>query len=191
MDSKWASGKGGAEILFTDRVSVELYLDRWAEHEIVMWTITVEPQYFKLGCSATRKTWNTWNISRMFTVLRPITRHASKSQNLILINVIACSVVFSCLIGFFIATQHSRNISGVHSFPGSTFHFHFQWFTLIVNIDIQLTSDNSNLQGKSTCHMLKKWFSLSRVKWYRNDLRGNKHYFAVTGGSSYQGENVQ
>lgn len=28
MDSKWASGKGGAEILFTDRVSVELYLDR-------------------------------------------------------------------------------------------------------------------------------------------------------------------
>ena len=62
MDSKWASGKGGAEILFTDRVSVELYLDRWAEHEIVMWTITVEPQYFKLGCSAIRKTWNTWNI---------------------------------------------------------------------------------------------------------------------------------
>ena len=28
LDSKWASGKGGTEILFTDRVSVETYLDR-------------------------------------------------------------------------------------------------------------------------------------------------------------------
>lgn len=28
MDSKWASGTGGTEILFTDRVSVEMYLDR-------------------------------------------------------------------------------------------------------------------------------------------------------------------
>ncbi|CAH3036169.1 unnamed protein product [Pocillopora meandrina] len=28
MDSKWASGKGGTEILFTDRESVELYLDK-------------------------------------------------------------------------------------------------------------------------------------------------------------------
>ena len=28
MDSKWASGKSGAEILFTDRESVETYLDR-------------------------------------------------------------------------------------------------------------------------------------------------------------------
>lgn len=30
MDSKWASGKGGTEILFTDRESVELYLDKYA-----------------------------------------------------------------------------------------------------------------------------------------------------------------
>ena len=28
LDSKWASGKGGTEILFTDRLSVETYLDK-------------------------------------------------------------------------------------------------------------------------------------------------------------------
>lgn len=33
MDSKWASGKGGAEILFTDRASVEAYLNRLLELE--------------------------------------------------------------------------------------------------------------------------------------------------------------
>lgn len=29
LDSKWASGKGGTEILFTNRSSVEAYLDRF------------------------------------------------------------------------------------------------------------------------------------------------------------------
>ena len=34
------------------------------------------------------------------------------------INVLAFGSVFSCLFGFFLATQHSRDISGVHGFPG-------------------------------------------------------------------------
>ena len=33
----------------------------------------------------------------------------------------------------------------------------------------------------------KKTFELSRVKLYRNDLRGNKNYFESAGGSSYRG----
>ena len=33
----------------------------------------------------------------------------------------------------------------------------------------------------------KTWFELSRVKLYRNDLRGNKNYFELTGDSSYLG----
>ena len=33
----------------------------------------------------------------------------------------------------------------------------------------------------------KTWFELSRVKLYRNDLRRNKHYFELTGDSSYRG----
>merc|ERR1711973_817681 len=33
LDSKWASGKGGAEILFTDRASVVAYLQRLLELE--------------------------------------------------------------------------------------------------------------------------------------------------------------
>ena len=28
----------------------------------------------------------------------------------------------------------------------------------------------------STCRVLKMWFELSRVKLYRNDLKGNKNY---------------
>ena len=35
----------------------------------------------------------------------------------------------------------------------------------------------------------KTWFELSRVKLYRNDLRGNKNYFELAGGSSYRGLN--
>ena len=31
------------------------------------------------------------------------------------------------------------------------------------------------------------WFELSRVKLYRNDLRGNKNYFELKGDSSYRG----
>ena len=38
-----------------------------------------------------------------------------------------------------------------------------------------------------TCHALITWFELSRVKLYRNDLKGNKHYFESAGGSSYRG----
>ena len=34
---------------------------------------------------------------------------------------------------------------------------------------------------------LKTWFKLLRVTLYRNDLRGNKNYFELVGGSSYQG----
>ena len=33
----------------------------------------------------------------------------------------------------------------------------------------------------------QKWFELFRVKLYRNDLRGNKNYFDLAGGSSYRG----
>ena len=33
----------------------------------------------------------------------------------------------------------------------------------------------------------KTWFELSRVKLYRNDLKGNKKYFELAGGSNYPG----
>ena len=46
----------------------------------------------------------------------------------------------------------------------------------------------------STCHELKTWFRLCRVKLYRNDLKGNKKQLLssyqevqVIKGSSYQG----
>ena len=32
-----------------------------------------------------------------------------------------------------------------------------------------------------------EFFELSGVKLYRNDLRGNKNYFELAGGSSYRG----
>ena len=32
-----------------------------------------------------------------------------------------------------------------------------------------------------------KMFELSRVKLYRNELKGNKNYFELAGGSSYRG----
>ena len=35
--------------------------------------------------------------------------------------------------------------------------------------------------------MLITWFELSRVKLYRNELKGNKNYFELAGGSSYRG----
>ena len=38
-----------------------------------------------------------------------------------------------------------------------------------------------------TFQWLKTWFELSRVKLCRNDLRGNKNYFELTGDSSYRG----
>ena len=37
----------------------------------------------------------------------------------------------------------------------------------------------------STCHALKTWFELSRVKLYRNDLKSNKSYLELAGRSSY------
>ena len=33
----------------------------------------------------------------------------------------------------------------------------------------------------SACHVLKTWFELSGVKLYRNNLKGNKNYFEVSG----------
>ena len=38
----------------------------------------------------------------------------------------------------------------------------------------------------STCQALKAWFDLLRVNLYRNDLRRNKNYFELAGGSSYR-----
>ena len=38
-----------------------------------------------------------------------------------------------------------------------------------------------------TCQLHKTWFKLLRVKLYRNDLKGNKNYFELAGGSSYLG----
>ena len=38
-----------------------------------------------------------------------------------------------------------------------------------------------------TCHVLITWFELSRVKLYRNDLKADKDYFELAGGSSYRG----
>ena len=38
-----------------------------------------------------------------------------------------------------------------------------------------------------TCHALITWLELSREKLYRNDLKGNKNYFELAGGSSYRG----
>ena len=32
-----------------------------------------------------------------------------------------------------------------------------------------------------TCQALKAWFKLSRVKLYRNYLKGNENYFELTG----------
>ena len=38
-----------------------------------------------------------------------------------------------------------------------------------------------------TCHMLITWFELSRVKLYKNYLKGNKDYFELAEGLSYLG----
>ena len=43
------------------------------------------------------------------------------------------------------------------------------------------------------CHilvtMLNTWSELSRVKLYRNYLKGNKNFFELAGDSSYRGSN--
>ena len=41
----------------------------------------------------------------------------------------------------------------------------------------------------SNFHVLKTWFELLRIKLYRNNLRGNKNYVELAGGSSYWGQN--
>ena len=38
-----------------------------------------------------------------------------------------------------------------------------------------------------TFYGLKTWFELLRVKFYMNDLRENKNYFELVGGSNSQG----
>ena len=37
-----------------------------------------------------------------------------------------------------------------------------------------------------TCPAVITWFGLSRVKLHRNELKGNKNYFELAGGSSYR-----
>ena len=49
-------------------------------------------------------------------------------------------------------------------------------------------SDASTLFFFSTCYKVPKtWFELSKVKLYRNDLRGSKNDFELRVVSSYQG----
>ena len=48
-------------------------------------------------------------------------------------------------------------------------------------------SDFTTLTFPPTCQALKTWFELSRAKLYRKNLRGNKNYFELAGGSSYRG----
>ena len=43
--------------------------------------------------------------------------------------------------------------------------------TEVLCFGLQFTASFSNF------HALKTWFELSRVKLYRNDLKGNKNYF--------------
>ena len=38
-----------------------------------------------------------------------------------------------------------------------------------------------------SCQVLITWFKLLRVKLYWNQLKGNKNYFELAGGSSYRG----
>ena len=90
---------------------------------------------YQSSYSATGKTVSTWNISRIFIVLRPIIakiRTCEQATNHKLINVLACGLVFSHLIGFFLATQqHSRNISGVDGFSGLTGSVHLLRFFFV------------------------------------------------------------
>ena len=45
------------------------------------------------------------------------------------------------------------------------------------NKDKELARFIVGFEINSTWHALKTWFEFSRVKWYRNDLKGNKNYF--------------
>ena len=44
---------------------------------------------------------------------------------------------------------------------------------------------NIDLKKKNQTSTRLFWFELSRVKLYRNDLKGDKNYFKLAGGSSY------
>ena len=87
----------------------------------------------------------------MFIVLRPITakiRTCEQATNHKKINVLACGLVFSHPIGFFLATQqHSRNISGVDGFSGLTGSVHLLRFFFVSTpallIIVSLTDGNS------------------------------------------------
>ena len=58
---------------------------------------------------------------------------------------------------------------------------------MILNNTTKLTNFPKAFIFFPTCHALKTWFELSRVKLYRNNLKGNKNYFELTRGSSYRG----
>ena len=58
--------------------------------------------------------------------------------------------------------------------------------------------DGEEMQVSCTLHFMgsslffslsrgKSWFQLTRVKLRRNNLKGNKNYFGLAGGSSYRG----
>ena len=47
-------------------------------------------------------------------------------------------------------------------------------------------SDFSKSFFFSTNHSPKTWLEISKVKLYRNDLRGNRNYFQLTEDSSYR-----
>ena len=51
----------------------------------------------------------------------------------------------------------------------------------------EFTVLNCSLMPFLTWQALKTWFKLSRVKFYRNNLKGNKTYFDLAGDSNYPG----
>ena len=53
--------------------------------------------------------------------------------------------------------------------------------------DFKIHFSDTNTLFFPTFEALKTWFELSRVNFYRNDLRGNKNYFELAGSSSYRG----
>ena len=89
-------------------------------------TTVLKTQTQTLFASYSTKTAKTWKLY-LRNVYCVMTNH-SKDQDMRTIAtkpqtnyILACSSVFLCLIGFFLATQkHSRNICGVHGFPSLT-----------------------------------------------------------------------
>ena len=86
------------------RHSIHWAMQRLVESRFFLFDPHLWHADYQSSYSTTGKTVNTWNISRMFIVLRPITakirscKHAINHQ---LINVLACGLVFSNLICFF------------------------------------------------------------------------------------------